>query len=93
MFRERYASVLVETEAQLYRTIGYVELNAVRAGIVPHPERWPWASYRAVMGLDPAPRFLAVDQVLELFGPTPRIARMHLRAFVEETLAWGLGAA
>ena len=93
VFRERYTSVLIETEAQLYRTIAYVELNAVRAGIVPHPEQWPWASYRALMALDPAPRFLAVDRVLELFGPTPEVARMHLRAFVEETLGSGLGAA
>ena len=43
-------------------------MNPVRARLVDRPEDWPWSSYRATVGLEPTPAFLAVDSTLRLFG-------------------------
>ncbi len=86
LFRERYAAVVIETEAQLVRAHGYLALNARRAGLVPKPELWPWSSYRALIGLEHPPPFLDVRAALEPFGSTPEVAREQLRLLVEETM-------
>jgi putative transposase len=82
LFRDRYFSGLIETEAHLLETIRYIALNPVRAGDRRRPEEWPWGTYRAIMGLEPAPSFLDVDGVLRLFAPTRYGARLALREFV-----------
>ena len=46
LFEGRYRSSLVDTEAYLLTCMRYIELNPVRAGIVRHPERYTWSSYR-----------------------------------------------
>jgi hypothetical protein len=45
----------------------------VRAGLVAHQGDWPWSSYRATVGEDHAPTYLAVGAVLSMFrGPAKR---------------------
>jgi len=48
------------------------------------PERWPWSSYPATTGFQPAPDFLAVEDVLELFGRERDLARRRLFRFVAD---------
>ena len=38
---------------------------------------WPWSSYRAMIGAEPAPAWLAVDGLLRGFGRTRSEARMN----------------
>jgi len=45
----------------------YIVLNAVAAGKVRRPEDWPWSSYRAAAGLEPAPEFLNLDGAASAF--------------------------
>jgi REP element-mobilizing transposase RayT len=68
VFQGRYKSILVEKEAYLYELCRYISLNPVRADIVARPEDWPWSSYRATVGLDPAPEWLAGKCIQEYFG-------------------------
>jgi REP element-mobilizing transposase RayT len=84
VFEGRFESRLVDTEAYLLEVVRYVLLNPVRSGAVARAEDWLWSSYRATMGLTPAPRFLTVDLVLGLLSPDTREARQLLRAFVED---------
>ena len=35
---------VIRDSAELYKTIDYVHRNPVRAGLVEHPEDWPWSS-------------------------------------------------
>lgn len=46
------------------------------------PATWPWSSYRATIGLDPA-GFLASERLLSFFGTSREVARERYRAHVE----------
>jgi putative transposase len=60
LWQNRFASFPMD-EAHLHACLRYVELNPVRAGLVPRAEEWRWSSARAHLGLvdaglvDPAP--------------------------------------
>jgi putative transposase len=86
LFRNRFWSELIETEAHMLETARYVVLNPVRAEICTTPKAWPWSSYRASVGLAFAPPFLAVEELLRCFGPLPRPARRTYAAFVRDGL-------
>jgi REP element-mobilizing transposase RayT len=89
LFLNRFRCRPVRSERHLVSTARYIDLNPVRARIKPRPEQWRWSSYRALVGLDHAPPFLATSALLELFGPTPAKARLAYRRFVQEGLASG----
>jgi putative transposase len=74
------------TDAHLLATCRYIDLNAVNARREDRPERWPWSGYRAAVGLEHPRSFHDVSSLLELFGPTPNIARRSYRRFVQDGL-------
>ena len=84
LFRNRFWSDPILDDNRMYATARYVVLNPVRAGLCATPEEWPWSSYRACIGLDFAPRFLAVTEHLEHFGSDPATARLTFREFVQQ---------
>jgi putative transposase len=86
LFRNRFESSLLETQAHLLLACRYVVLNPVRARMQKSPELWPWSSYRACAGLDLAPVFLADSELLKLFSSRPAAARKAYRAFVHDGL-------
>ena len=45
---------------------------------------WRWSSYRAAMGLSPAPPWLAVDALLSRFASDRQVARERYRRFALE---------
>jgi len=59
-----------------------VVLNPVRARMVAQAEDWPWSSYRAMIGTEPAPPWLAVEPLLREFGRTRSKARTRYIDFV-----------
>jgi putative transposase len=87
LFRNHYSWWPIESDQHLLETIRYVVLNPVRAGICKGPENWRWSSYRATVDLDLPPDFLALGDLLALFGPTPAAARAAYTAFVAKGLA------
>jgi putative transposase len=82
----RFHSIPVETDAYLITVSRYIQLNAVRAGIVSRPEDYMWSNYRATISgaADPVadPRF-----VLGYFGADPAHQREAYRQYVEDGLA------
>ena len=68
VFQGRYKDQLVQTDGYALALCRYIALNPVRAGLAEHPEDWEWSSYRATIGLQLAPPFLAVASVLRQFG-------------------------
>ena len=65
----------------------YVALNPVRAGLAADPAAWPWTSYRATAGLEPAPAFLQVDRIHGYFRWAGSNGAMEFRAFVNAPLS------
>jgi putative transposase len=85
LFGGRFYSQVIERDTHLVAAIIYVILNPVRAGIVDRAEQWPWSSYRATIGLDPALSFLDAGNVLDFVDRRPDVARRMLAEAVDET--------
>jgi REP element-mobilizing transposase RayT len=83
LVRHSFHAGLLETEAHLLATCRYIELNSLRALGV-QPETWPWSGYRATLGLEHPRPFHDASKLLELFGPSPNVARRAYRRFVED---------
>ena len=58
LFQGRFKAILVDRDAYLLEVCRYVELNPVRAAMVPDPADWPWSSYRSHVGLAASPGWL-----------------------------------
>jgi REP element-mobilizing transposase RayT len=84
LFRNRFVSVPIESETHLFEVLRYHARNAPKAGLCRHPRDWPYSSYRACAGLEPAPHWLAQDEVLRLFDANPDEAARAYRAFVDD---------
>jgi len=63
VFQGRYHAVLIESDAYLLNACRYVELNPVQAGLVDSADAWPWSSYRAHVGLERNPCWLATGEL------------------------------
>ncbi len=84
LFQGRFKAILVDSDAYLLELARYVVLNPVRAGMVKKPESWAWSSYRASMGLEPAPAWLAEDGLLAMFAKRRSLAQQRYAQFVAE---------
>lgn len=84
LFQGRFSSTRIETDSHLLEVARYVVLNPVRAGLCFRPEDWPWSSYRATVGLEDAPPFLAQEPLLSQFSTRLVDARSLFAAFVRE---------
>jgi putative transposase len=82
LFQNRFFSVEVATDAHLISSIAYVNRNPFAAFLVEDPADWRDSSYRATMGLEPAPRWLELEFVLGVFGRTANSARRELAGLV-----------
>ena len=82
----RFWSKVVDKPGQTLETVRYIVMNPVRAGVVGRPEQWRWGSYRATLGLDPAPAFLNASWPLRLFDDDPYTAARLFKAFVDATV-------
>jgi len=84
LFQNRFRAVHQETHDQLMWTVRYIVRNPSEAGLCSHPEELPWTSYRATVGLDAAPSWLAVSTLLSYFGSTSEEAIRRYADFVAE---------
>lgn len=84
LFQGRFWSIVVEKDTHLLELARYVVLNPVRGGIVRGPEDWPWSSHRAAIGLDPAPPWLQLEELLGMFGSTQGSAAESYARFVAD---------
>lgn len=89
LFQGRFGTKPIRDEAHLPGAIRYVELNPIRAALCEHPEQWRWSSFRALAGLEPAPRFLSAATALALFADNEDAAQRAFRAFVEDEMPCG----
>ena len=82
LFRGRYRSVGINSDADLVHACRYLHLNPVVARMTIKPEDRRWSSAAAYSGTKKAPEWLTTDYILDLFGPTDRETN-YLR-FMEE---------
>ena len=61
LFQGRFKAILVDRDAYLLEVCRDVDLNPVHARTVRKPGAWAWSSYRAHVGLAPAPAWLDTE--------------------------------
>ncbi len=84
LFQGRFKAIVVEKQAHLLELSRYIILNPVKAGMVRHPEDYPWSSYCAVIGQTKVPEFLTVTWLLDNFSPQTARAQQLYREFVNK---------
>jgi hypothetical protein len=84
LFRNRPRAKKIRSDAHLVSAVVYVVRNPIRAGLCRIAGEWPYSSYRATVGRAKAPPWLALDEVLPLFGSTPTEARAEFARLVHD---------
>lgn len=82
LWEGRYRSTVVEPERWLLPAYRYIEMNPVRAGLVPDPAFWAWSSARAHLGHQSDPH-LSDHAGYWSLGNTPFERQAAYRALVE----------
>jgi putative transposase len=86
LFQGRYKALLVQDDPHLLEACRYTVLNPARTRRPRRYDTWPWSSYRATAGLEPAPPWLDLRRLLGMFAPERPLAQRRYRAFIREGL-------
>jgi hypothetical protein len=92
VWESRYSSVLVEEEERALRTMAaYIDLNPVRAGMVPDPADYRWSGYAEAM----AGKARARRGLVRIIGQMawPRAISVEAKPWGEEAFPKGGGDA
>jgi REP element-mobilizing transposase RayT len=84
LFKNRPWAVELASYAHLIGAIAYVLRNPVAAELCATAADWPYSSYRASMGLEIPPSWLAVHDLHRLFGTTVEESRRRLDGLVHK---------
>jgi REP element-mobilizing transposase RayT len=68
LFGDRFHNTLVQSDRHAIACLRYIARNPVEAGLCPSPAGWRWSAHRALVGMEPAPRFLDVAALGEALG-------------------------
>lgn len=82
LFQGRFKGHLIEEEGYFLEVSRYVHLNPVRAGMVGHPQDYPWSSYPGYARARQAVAWVSYDRVLREFGRDLAGARRAYGRFV-----------
>lgn len=87
---ERFHSTMVDCGEYLWNCLCYIDLNMVRAGVIRHPNEWPWCGYRELTGKRKRYRLLQVDRLVKLLGLPDRhsLVEIHNQR-IEEAIRAG----
>lgn len=83
-WEDRFHATAIETGAQFARCLTYVDMNMVRAGVVSHPQEWPFCGYGEMRHPEIRPRLQLVDTDVLVAISGAR----DLRSFAEMREEW-----
>ena len=86
LFQDRFYSSLIDKEQYFWEASRYIDLNAVRAGLVKKPEDYRWSSYSFYVNADYQGKLIDRDRFLEYGGDDLEKATLSYLKFVEEGL-------
>ena len=86
-FEGRYEAYPQGTLPLLLRTIAYVLMNPVAAGMVESPDAYSWSNYAAFFGGKPCLLDGDADLFLDRFDQDPSLSQARLRTFMDRERA------
>jgi putative transposase len=84
-FETRFTASAITSDRHFLTVACYIDLNPVRAKMVPHPQQFRWSSYRTLIGLRSEP-WLDTGIPYRALGETRHEQQLRYREFVEEGL-------
>ncbi|OGI73703.1 hypothetical protein A3D42_00500 [Candidatus Nomurabacteria bacterium RIFCSPHIGHO2_02_FULL_41_18] len=84
-FQDCFKAVLIKDSPQLMWSSSYIHMNAVKDGLVKHPEEYRWSSY-GVYTSKKNLSILSKDLLIETFGGKKNLIKQTLNFSVKETL-------
>lgn len=86
LFQDRFYSSLINKESYFWEVARYIDLNAVRAGLVKRPEDYRWSSFSVYSESKKREKLIAelinLDKFLEYGGENLEKARKEYLEFV-----------
>jgi len=84
---QRFHCTMIENNEHLWNCLRYIDLNMVRAGVVAHPDSWPWCGYHELVGKRKRYRLLDISRLVELLGVEDKksLAEFH-RQRIDEAI-------
>ena len=92
LWEGRYKSTLIQAERYLLACMVYIELNPVRAGLVPHAADYPWSSFGHYTG-QRNDKFITPHTLVWELGNTPFAREAAYAELVQSGLGVGQQAA
>ncbi len=86
LFQERFYSSLIDKDSYFWEVSCYIDLNAVRAGLVKTPADYLWSSYSIYCQKNYDDNLIDRDKFLGYGGDNLEISRLNYLKFVEERL-------
>jgi hypothetical protein len=86
-WEDRYHATAVEGDEHLTQCMVYMDMNMVRAGVVSHPEEWPFCGYNEIQ--NPRQRYGTIDYqklITLLQGRDLQGVQETYRHYIEEAL-------
>ncbi len=69
-WEDRYHATAIEKNTHLERCLVYIDFNMVRAGVVDHPQMWPFCGYNEIQNPPRRYRIIDIDRLTKLLGFT-----------------------
>jgi len=88
LFQGRYKAILCEKDSYLLELSAYIHLNAVRAGLVEDPIKYPWCSYRSYVR-DEEDNLVERDFLWAQFSEKKKVAIRQYERFVKGRIGQG----
>lgn len=89
IFQDQFKSVVMESDAQLMWTSGYIHMNAVKDGFVTHPAQHQWSSYNDYVNDRNLP-IVQTDFLLSSFGSKENFEEQTLSICLELDVSKGI---
>jgi putative transposase len=89
LFQGRYKAILCEKDSYFLELSAYIHLNAVRAGLVDDPGKYPWSSYSFYLTDSNHDGLIDTEFLLRQFSNNPSPARKAYADFVIRRIGQG----
>lgn len=86
LFQDRFYCSLIDKQTYFWEASRYIDLNAVRAGLVKKPEHYRWSSYSVYLQSNYAGNLIDRNRFLEYGGEELEKSRLSYLKFVEDGL-------
>ncbi|MBW1769076.1 MAG: transposase [Deltaproteobacteria bacterium] len=84
LFRGRYKSILVDSDAYLLELLRYIHRNPIDAGMVDHLGSYPWSSHKGYLSRSEKWNWLHKNYVLKIFSNNKTEALKGYKSFVNK---------